>query len=81
MIVAQSRTLSYCWGELNDELYYILKQHPGVPYRVGRLARMLGRNELQIEAALEEIEGPVASTDPGAFIHIWRSTGEAIYLP
>lgn len=81
MIAAQSEIPSYCWGELNDKLYYILKNQPGMPFPFSRLAEMLGKTEVQIEIALEEIEGPVASEVPGAFVHFWRSTGEAIYIP
>ncbi|MHB1325535.1 MAG: hypothetical protein ACYDGS_10315 [Thermoleophilia bacterium] len=81
MIAAQSEIPSYCWGELNDKLYYILKNQPGTLFALSRLAEMLGKNEFQIEMALEEIEGPAPSEVPGAFVHLWRSTGEAIYLP
>ncbi|MHB8792810.1 MAG: hypothetical protein ACYC6O_05675 [Thermoleophilia bacterium] len=81
MIAAQAERQICYWGELNDRLFYILKHNPGMPFQFSLLADMLGRDEFKIETALEEIEGPVASDSPGAFIHLWRSTGEAIYLP
>ncbi|MEK6536359.1 MAG: hypothetical protein AABZ63_02600 [Actinomycetota bacterium] len=81
MIAVQSETRSFCWRKLKDNLFYILKHNPGMPFPFSQLAEMLGKNEFQIEMALEEIEGPVASEVPGAFVHLWRSTGEAIYLP
>lgn len=66
---------------LSGRLLGILREHPGLPFPFASLAEMLDRDELQIEMALEELEGPVASDTPGAFVHLWWSTHEAIFIP
>lgn len=81
MLAVQSQARSVLYGDLNDKLFYILTRNPEVPFPFSQLAEMMGRSEFYIELALEELEGPVTSDVPGAFVYLWRSTGEAIYLP
>lgn len=66
---------------LNVKLLDILKQHPDTPFSISMLAEMLGTTTSQIETAIEELEGPIDSEIPGAFVHFWRFTREAIFTP
>jgi AraC-like DNA-binding protein len=67
--------------EENRQILDILRQSPDVPFSIERLAEMLGKSHAQIEDALEDLEGPIPSEGPAAFVHYWRLTDEAIYLP
>ncbi|MCL4473744.1 MAG: hypothetical protein M1539_03340 [Actinobacteria bacterium] len=79
--IAPVRRRSFFPAGLNGRLLEILRQHPGVPFPCELLASMMGKTHFQIEIAIEEIEGPIESEEPGAFVHHWRITDEAIYIP
>jgi hypothetical protein len=70
-----------CQETENSRLPDVLRQNPDVPFSIEELAEMLGRTRHQIKNAVEDLEGPITSDVPGAFVHFWRLTGEAVYLP
>lgn len=73
---------NYFVNELHVRILNILKQQPGVPFSVITLAEMLGMTPLEIDNALEEIEGPVpGSEEPGAYLYVARNSNQAVYIP
>ena len=66
---------------LNGQLLDILRQNPDIPFSISQLAEMMGKTHFQIKNAIEELEGPIASEVPGAFVRFWRLTDEAVFIP
>lgn len=80
-IYACARFRECCLAPESRSVLEILRQNPDIPFSIDRLAQMLGKSHKQIEDLVEDLEGPIASETPGAFVHYWRLTGQAVYLP